>query len=263
MLIMHKLSINAHLKTPTLCLTPLSGINHINLVCTIMLDLHYIQMQILRELLFHPNARFTDLNIADVTSDHFTYHIKTLIKYKFVIKSNGKYMLTNKGKEFANTMDTEKLKVEKQAKICVLIIGQKKQKGKNFILIQTRLKEPYYGYKGFITGKVRFGEAVIDAAKREFLEETGLSGNFYFKYIIHEHVYSNKNKLLEDKFFYVFWALNTKGKLIDILEGKNEWMLESEFVKINPLFYDMEELFKLSKKPPKILLEKKYFVDKF
>ena len=48
--------------------------------------MHNIQMLILRELLFSPNSKFTQLNIQGLTSDHFSYHINALIKDGYVKK---------------------------------------------------------------------------------------------------------------------------------------------------------------------------------
>lgn len=229
-----------------------------------MQNQHKVQMLILKELLFNPNARFTDLNISGLTSDHFSYHVGKLIGGNYIRRSQNGYLLTNKGKEFANTMDTESLAIEKQAKIAVLVIAFKREKKKDFLLIQTRLKEPYYGFKGFITGKARFGETVLEAAKREFFEETGLSVNLAHRYIVHEHVYSSeRGDLLEDKFFHVFQATNPKGDLIDTLAGKNEWVLESDFAKVVPRFYDEEDLLRCCRRPKRKFIEKRYFVEKF
>lgn len=51
-----------------------------------MIKMHNIQMLILRELLFSPNSKFTQLNIQGLTSDHFSYHINALIKDGYVKK---------------------------------------------------------------------------------------------------------------------------------------------------------------------------------
>jgi predicted transcriptional regulator len=86
------------------------------------LKIHEFQISILRELLFNPNARFRDLKKVDITNDHFTFHVKHLIKEGLVVKKEGRYSLTDEGKEFANRMDTEALKLERQAKLGVLFM---------------------------------------------------------------------------------------------------------------------------------------------
>ncbi|HVX92596.1 MAG TPA: hypothetical protein VHA74_00595, partial [Candidatus Dojkabacteria bacterium] len=118
-----------------------------------MQDLHKIQMLILRELLYHPNARFTDLNLTGLTNDHFSYHINTLIKLGFVDKNKGRYSLSLSGKKFAGLIDKDNAQLEKQAKIGVFVILEREFKGKKQYIWQKRMKEPYFGYYGFFTGK--------------------------------------------------------------------------------------------------------------
>jgi predicted transcriptional regulator len=75
------------------------------------IELHEFQASILRELLFKPNARFTDLKTVDVENDHFSYHVNHLVEKGLVIKDSGTYILSQKGKEFANRLDTESLQI--------------------------------------------------------------------------------------------------------------------------------------------------------
>ncbi|MBD3363422.1 NUDIX domain-containing protein [Candidatus Dojkabacteria bacterium] len=228
-----------------------------------MKNLHYIQMLILKELLFKPFSRFSDLNISGISSDHFAYHIKSLVELKLVVKETDLYKLTPKGKEFANTMDTERLKVEKQAKVGVLVIVEKYENNERYLLIQERLKEPYFGYKGFISGKIRFGETVLEAAQRELAEESGLEAELQHCYIIHELVYSKKGKLLEDKFFHVIKGVNPAGKLTSFDEGTNTWVLEDEFYNLEKKFYDEDYLLKMLDEDQKEFVSRKYVVEEF
>ncbi|MHC1716323.1 MAG: NUDIX domain-containing protein [Candidatus Dojkabacteria bacterium] len=213
-----------------------------------MKDLHKIQMLILRELLFNPNSRFSDLNIQGLTSDHFSYHINTLIESNYVTKTNSKYSLTVKGKEYANRMDTDEAIIEKQPKIAVMIVASKKIKGKKHLLIQERTKEPYYGYSGFITGKIRFGEKVIETAKRELKEETGLEcEDIHIKKLVHDHiVLEDTGELVEDKMFYIVAITNPTGDLIDTHNGKNLWVTEDEFKNLEKKYYDEDNIYKIS-----------------
>ncbi len=101
-----------------------------------MEDLHQIQMLILKELLFNPTARFSELNIKGLSNDHFSYHVNTLIEQGYVRKTDRGYSLTNQGKEFANRMDTDQVQIEKQPKVAVMVIPVKYIKGRKYILIQ-------------------------------------------------------------------------------------------------------------------------------
>ncbi|MDD3474766.1 MAG: NUDIX domain-containing protein [Candidatus Dojkabacteria bacterium] len=231
-----------------------------------MKDLHKIQMLILRELLFKPNSTFTKLNIQGLTSDHFSYHINTLIKDEYVEKKNGKYSLTPKGKEYANQMDTDEALIEKQPKIAVIIVGIKEENGIKKLLIQERTKEPYYGYRGFITGKVRFGEKVLETARRELLEETGLiCDELHLKNIVHNLVVLEESgDLVEDKMFYIVTAINPKGKLINTRNGKNYWITEKEFFELDKKYYDEDNVYRYSlEKKDMDLDEQVFFIKEF
>lgn len=225
-----------------------------------MQQLHYLQMQILRQLMYNPGARFSAINSTNLPSDHFNYHLSTLIDSGMIIKNDSSYNLTAKGKEYANTMDTSDLTIEKQPKVAVMIIATKADK----LLIQTRLKEPYYGFAGFITGKVRFGEQIAQTAARELMEEAGLTAEFKLSYILHEHVYSKDGDLLEDKIFHVVHATKVKGELISTRDGKNEWHSESEFRSLSNIFYDEADILDLFKNPPaEVFIEKAYAIEAF
>ena len=227
-------------------------------------NLHRIQMLILRELLFKPSSTFTDLNISGLSNDHFSYHIRTLVKIDFVLKGDNGYSLTLRGKEFANRMDTDSNKVERQPKISVLIIPEKKLKGKTQYLIQTRTKEPYFGYSGFMTGKIRYGEKVFEAATRELEEEMGLEADFEYSYILHEMVYDKTGKMLEDKFFHVLGAANIRGQLKkETPDGKNSWISGAGFKKMTPKFHNEDEILDWYKSDDKTFKEKSYVIEGF
>ena len=117
---------------------------------------HKAQMAILRTLLIQGVSSFSELaRTAKLSNDHGTFHIKKLVTAGMVEhtpKSYGKYQLTRKGKEYANRMDTEELVIEKQPKL-VVDIGIEDGNGK--FLFQERRKQPYSGFWGFPTGKIR------------------------------------------------------------------------------------------------------------
>jgi len=228
---------------------------------TAEIKIHEAQAQILKTLLFKTEARFGQLNVTKLTTDHFTFHLKQLVKIGLVKKGeNGKYCLTAKGKEFANRFDTEKLAVEKQAKLTILIVAIKKQKGKIKFLTQIRLKQPFYGYRAFVTGKIRWGEKVLETAARELKEETGLSGKLKFAGIEHKMDYDKDTKLmLEDKFFYIIKAIQTKGKLIKNFEGgKNSWLREKEILADKKAFEDIPKIIEGLKTNQFFFIEDKY-----
>lgn len=231
-----------------------------------MNELHKIQMLILRELLFSPDSRFSDLNIQGLSNDHFSYHIKVLIQGGYVEKNNSKYTLTNKGKEFANRMDTENTEIEKQPKIAVIIVATKNIDGKRHLLVQERTKEPYFGYYGFVTGKIRFGEKVSETARRELKEESGLEeGELIIKRIVHDHVILEESgNLVEDKMFYVILIKNPKGELVDTRNGKNKWITVETFKKLKKKYYNEDNIYKISQSKGEMeFTEKTYMIKEF
>lgn len=229
-------------------------------------NLHQIQMLILRELLFNPNAKFSHLNIQGLTNDHFSYHINVLLEQGLVIKKGLKYSLTIKGKEFANQMDTDDSVLEKQPKVAVMLIVIDSVDGIKKYLVQTRTKEPYFGYQGFLTGKIRFGEKILETAKRELKEETGLEcEEFEIKNILHNHVRMEETgELLEDKMFYVVVAHNPTGQLIDTRSGLNKWVTKEEFMNLEKKYYDEDYIFEIANSKQTLnLSEDTYFVKEF
>ena len=229
------------------------------------IQIHDFQASILRELLFKPKARFRDLNKVGVTNDHFTFHLKRLVDEGLVSKSeDGRYSLTTKGKEFANRLDTDSLKLEKQAKIGIALHPIRINKGKTEYLVHHRLKEPFFGWYGSHSGKIRWGEKPIETARREFLEETGLTGDFTLKGIIHYHHFYKDGKLLEDKYFWVFKVENIKGELQEQVEGgENIWMTEKEYRKLKNVFATVDEVLEILNAKSLLYVDRPRFVEEY
>lgn len=195
--------------------------------------IHDAQTSILRELLFHPRANFATLQKATgLTSDHFNFHIQKLVELGLVEKvSRGSYALTPRGKEHANKLDTDNNTIERQPKVAVILcaVRENAKKQKEF-LFQERLKHPYFGFWGLPTGKIRWGETIIQCAARELMEETGLTANHRIAGVYHELVYQKETgEQLEDKIFFVVECTKAKGELLENFEGgHNKWMTRKE-----------------------------------
>ncbi len=199
--------------------------------------IHNAQTSILRELLFRPSAGYAELQKpTKLTSDHFNFHISRLVEIGYVEKvSRGKYKLTPRGKEYANKLDTDRNIIEPQPKSAVILAIRR---GDEF-LFQERLKHPYYGFWGFPSGKIRWGERILETAERELMEETGLTAeDFNHKGIYHEQVFQAENgEQLEDKIFHIILCTNTQGKLIEKFEGgRNAWMNLEQISKEKKIF---------------------------
>lgn len=229
------------------------------------LQLHPVQAQILLRLLFTPEARFAELNTTRLSNDHFAFHVKQLAGQGFIEKTTqGRYQLTTKGKEFANRFDTEKVTIERQAKLGVLVVCvDGSGKNRNF-LVQQRLKQPYYGFYGFVTGKIRWGETIYETAARELKEETGLTAKVTLVGIKHKLDYAKDGALLEDKYFFVMKATNLRGSLVSKYEGgKNEWLSKSEVLKLPNLFPDVKEAITMINAKTPQFSETKYSVTSY
>ncbi len=209
-------------------------------------NVHDAQMVILRELLFHPSVGFAKLQrITGMSSDHFNFHLKKLTELKLVEKvSRGTYSLTPRGKEYANKLDTDNHTVERQPKTAVILAIERVKDGKKEYLFQERLKQPYYGFWGFPTGKIRWGETITQTAERELMEETGLTADCRVAGVYHELVYQQETgEQLEDKIFFVVHCTKTKGNLVREFEGgRNDWMIREQALNQPKIFtsFDIE-----------------------
>lgn len=221
-------------------------------------DAHVVQMKVLRYLLHVPFATFSQLRKdADVQSDHFTFHIKQLTAAGLIHKTDDGYRLTGSGKEYANRMDTDNNVIEKQPKISVVLIIEHEGK----YLHQERLKHPYYGYWGFATGKVRWGETLLEAGARELEEETGLSADLRILGFYHKMDYEEVTKdLLEDKYFALIYGVNPTGDFINDMEGHhNEWLTPEEFDAIEKKFGSVDEIRQLAHGSHQTVTEHKFY----
>jgi ADP-ribose pyrophosphatase YjhB (NUDIX family)/predicted transcriptional regulator len=210
-------------------------------------DIHIAQTEILRTLLFAPHASFTELcKQTGFSSDHFNFHIKKLIELKMVEKNkDGHYSLTTKGKEYSNQLDTDDRTIEKQPKTGILVVPNRKNNdGIDEFLVQKRKKQPFYDFYMCLTGKVRWGEELMETAARELDEETGLKAKkFELKTIYHKLDYSTETgELLEDKIFYCCSATGLSGKMMKTFEGgENHWLTADEIGKLSNSLIDVDD----------------------
>ncbi len=195
-----------------------------------MKQLHHIQLEILKKLLFAPSLRYTDMKpVSSMDNNQFDYHVDRLVEAGYVVKSDDQYALTALGKEYANRMDTETAKIALQAKIGARVACVRTVNGEQEYLVYTRKKQPFYNCQGFLAGKVRYGELVADAARRELQEETGLFGEPVLVEIQHMVVYEQGSQvLLEDKLFFFFKVENPTGTLVPNEEGEHHWIPEGK-----------------------------------
>lgn len=193
--------------------------------------MHETQMRILGDLAQVKSARFSDLTKATgLTSDHANFHIKKLIERGFVEhvpKTYGEYRLTRAGKDYSTRMNTALSTIERPPKISVVLWVTNEQ---GEVLRQQRLKQPYYGYWTRPTGKVKRGEAILDAAARKLKEETGLEADMRIVGVEHRIDHDKQGSLYDDKYLFMIEGTHPRGTLIVEQAGMhNYWMSEAEY----------------------------------
>lgn len=197
-----------------------------------MYKLHLFQIEILRKLSKSKSLRFNDLLIPDLESEHMNYHLKKLVELGYVNKSVLEYSLTDSGKDYVGMLEDEVEIIEKQPKVSVLLSVKKiNEEGNIEHLLSKRLKQPYLGKIGRLTGKIKFGEGILEGAKRELYEETGLEAGDDIKLIQIYHKIRSKedNSVVQDSIFFIVSIFNPKGTLITKTPvQENFWISKKE-----------------------------------
>lgn len=172
--------------------------------------MHVIQLHILQKLTFVDEARYSELKPEGVESNHFVYHLKSLIGERFVDKTSKGYKLTTQGKRHVGKLSLHTLQPRFQSKIVTVIICQN-EKGE--YLLMTWKRQPFLGYTAFPYGKTHFGESIREAAARELKEKSGLTaklthcGDAYLS--IRE-----QGELISHMLCHVFLAIKPRGDLL-------------------------------------------------
>lgn len=196
--------------------------------------MHRAQIAVLYKLRHSQSASFSELmHETDLESDVFKFHIQKLVKLAYIHKlTNGEYELTPYGKEFANNLDEEKQTAQKQPKLSMLLIVPRPDHlDVPEYLMQKRMRHPYYGFWGCISGPVQWGGDVEETAARELEKQTGLRASFEVRSFYRMRDYNEEtDSLLEDKLFMVLRAYNVKGLLNESLwpHGINRWMTQDK-----------------------------------
>lgn len=194
-----------------------------------------IQRKILSSCSFYKiGAKYSDLKVSEIDNDLHNYHLQKLVKDGFLLKRNGLYKLTEKGKSLVTNIDEIDLKAPPTFKVSVYICPVVNGK----ILLTRRLKHPQYGYVGLVAEKKKYGEELIKTAERALIEETGMMST-EFKIIGNLHqVRKNKaGDVIEDGVFYVCYTDKVEGSLTEkSIEGEYFWIELDKVKTIEKLF---------------------------
>lgn len=198
-----------------------------------------IESEIQRKILskcsfFEKGAKYSDLKINEIENDLYNYHLQKLVKDGFLEKRENQYFLTEKGKSFVTNIDERDLQKPPAYKVSVYLCPVKDGK----ILLTKRLKHPQYGYVGLISEKKKYGEELLETAKRALLEESGLySEDFKLIGNLHQIRKNSQEAIIEDGVFYIFYTDKFQGELIQkSLEGEYFWVKLDEVQKLEKVF---------------------------
>lgn len=205
---------------------------------------HIIQKEILARLITHPYLRFSELKPKHIESNHFMYHLKSLMKDGLVVKNDeGLYLLSAEGKQLADNMSLETYKPRKQPNIVTLITCQN-EKGQ--WLVYKRARQPLIDQVGFVYGKIHLGETISEAAHRELKEKSGLQCQLTHKGDGYITIYES-GEPVSQILFHLFYGKNPYGEITSTKKpGKAFWAWQEEFGH-EPYMVSMSELARLAK----------------
>ncbi|MCB9790464.1 NUDIX hydrolase [Candidatus Nomurabacteria bacterium] len=133
--------------------------------------------------------------------------------------------------------------IEKQPKTSVIVraVRRNSETGELEHLVCRRLRQPYFGKVGRITGKVRFGETFEEAAARELVEETGLeAGKLTLEEIYRKMRKREDGVFVQDVIFYIFFASELQGELIKKTDTQeNLWGTKESILKNCDIYDDL------------------------
>ncbi len=194
-------------------------------------SLHYIQKNILRELMQSSELRYSELKPEDMAGNLFMYHLKPLIRDGMIVKNNvGHYELTAEGKLHLDHLNLKTMLPRRQARI-VLFFAAQNEKGE-WLLVR-KSKHPLFNKIGHIHGNQLMGESLLEAAKNIFSDRSGFDavithrGDGYATYL-------ESGEMTSNVMFHFFIATNMKGTLRSShSSGVNIWMSQDE-INTNP-----------------------------
>lgn len=210
-------------------------------------DIHPIQSKIIVFLGTNLKGKFSDINLDNVPSDNFSFHVRQLIKAGLIQKNiSNEYILTDEGKRLFLILDNEESRAVPQPKLSVLVVL--KDRGK--LLVQKRLKQPFYGFYELPTQRVMWGESIMKTAADLMRSEVGISIQSSFRGLLHKIEKSEEANVNDDKYYAVLEVTSWKGKIKDSFKfGVNTWMTPVELIKEEKSHFDVEKTLQLLESP--------------
>ncbi len=172
--------------------------------------MHPVRRHIIYHLILNPYLAFAKLKPDNIEGNVFTYHLKTLISEGLVQKrTQGGYELTEEGKRYVDKLSLKNLSPRAQPKIVTLLVCQNP---KGEYLLYQRKRQPFLNMIGFPYGKIHLGETVLQAAKREMEEKTGIEAKLFHIGDVYLTIFQS-NKLLTQMLCHIILAKNPLGEV--------------------------------------------------
>lgn len=134
---------------------------------------HHIDRSIVEYLQHHEYARFSELRPKKIDTNHFTYHLKSLMKSGYIIKTDEGYTLDRRGLIYVDRASAATMKLRTQPKIITMLVIKDKD---GRVLLHQRRKQPYINTWTLPYGKFHIDDtSVTAAAMREAREKLGYS----------------------------------------------------------------------------------------
>jgi ADP-ribose pyrophosphatase YjhB (NUDIX family) len=227
-------------------------------------DVNEVQGLIMRQLYLHDELRFSEINTDGFPSDQFSYHLRQLIKYGIVEKSDkGRYTLSVAGRSRAIMLDTKTNKFIEQGYVACRVLLAREHSGTRQYLMQRRARVPFQGYICEPGGKVLFGEDIAAAAKRNMLAETGLECDMLVRGIVHLKD-DYRSRIVQDKYFFMVRATNPRGTLLKKGgTGENMWMTLEQIAASSKVHQSVADMIHMTQQDNFGFLERTHVVDEY
>lgn len=188
---------------------------------------HELERKIILKLIHAPTAAFNELWGKEGESNTFAYHLGKLEGKGLVAKNkDGLYQLTEEGRKLSGFIEGDTGKRAEFPVFCHVLLVQDGDKW----LSQRRLKEPFFGYWGFVSGKINFGQNLFECATRDLMEEAGLTAtNWTLKAIEQVKTYED-GKLLHHHYLFHVHTDKFSGALKEKThKAEHAWLTHDEF----------------------------------
>ncbi|RJQ19931.1 NUDIX domain-containing protein [Candidatus Woesearchaeota archaeon] len=188
---------------------------------------HETERKILLKLIHAPSLSFNELWSKDGESNTFAYHLGKLESNGLVAKNkDGLYQLTEEGRKLSAFIEGDTGKRAEFPNFSHVLLVQNGDKW----LTQKRLKEPFFGYWGFVSGKINFGQNLFECATRDLLEEAGLHATEWTLRAIEQVKTYENGKLLHHHYLFHVSTDNVSGNLKEKThKAEHAWLTLDEY----------------------------------